>query len=172
LAIRAGTGDKEAFTALVEATSAEIQAFVASRAACVSMIDEVVQATFVAAFESIGTYRPGGSPEAWLKGIARNRLHEVLRSWRRSRQQPIDPIALVAAAAEPEDEVFAGERYARLGACLERLPQAWRRLVEARYWTDTPVQEIAEQHGTSVGTVSQTLYRARGALLACLEAHG
>ncbi len=167
LAVCAARGDRAAFTALVEATCGEIQAFVAARAAHLSMVDEVVQATYVAAFESIATYRPGSSVEAWLKGIARHRLLEELRRCRRG--QAGLAAAAVVAVAEPDGDPD-GHRD-RLAACLERLPAAWRRIIADRYWQDQPVQDIADRLGTSPGTVSQTLYRARQALLGCLG-HG
>lgn len=171
---RAARGDEAAFTALVDATAPAIQAFVAARAASLAMVDEVVQSTYVAAFSHLATYRAGASGiEAWLKGIARNRLHEELRRWHGRRGQGLETVAELAQAAADEPEGAAEERASRVGACLERLPAAWRAIVGERYWDDVPVQEIARRRRTTVGSISQALYRARQALLACLErAHG
>jgi len=52
---------------------------------------------------------------------------------------------------------------------MEKLPEAQRRLVADRYADALSVGAIAEASGRSVGAVSQTLYRIRQDLLACIR---
>ena len=60
-------------------------------------------------------------------------------------------------------------RAAALQACLAKLPEAQRELVERRYAPGGSVQRIAERDGKSVGAISQTLYRLREALRNCVQ---
>jgi RNA polymerase sigma factor (sigma-70 family) len=170
LALRAAAGDRSAFTTLVETTAGEVQAFVAARASSLAMVDEVVQGTYVTAFQCLADYRPEGSLLPWLKGIARHRLLEEQRRWQSRRLRPLEVIA-EAAAAEPAG---AGEeRLVRLRVCLDRLPAAWRAALCARYWDDEAVTDIARRQKTSPGAISQLLFRARSALQTCIGAgHG
>ncbi len=79
--------------------------------------------------------------------------------------------SLLDYLAERQDERLAElpARHIALRRCLERLPKPQRELVKARYAPGGSVKDIAAKLGRSVGSVSQTLYRARSALLECIE---
>lgn len=172
LAITAASGDEVAFTSLVEATEHEVRAFVCARAAHASMVEEVVQATYVTAFSILGRYEARGTLLSWLKGIARNRLSEELRRMQRSETLHADLAEQLVAAdcttgLEANDEqALAAER---LRGCLDRLPPRTRQLIELRYWQDLPLTTLAERLGQPATNLAALLYRARKALLGCLE---
>ncbi len=53
--------------------------------------------------------------------------------------------------------------------CLKELTPAQRQLLDLRYASDQSIENIAESIGRPAGSVRQTLYRIRAALLACIE---
>ncbi len=172
LAVAASHGDEQAFTDLVEATEHDVRAFVCARAAHASLVEEVVQATYVTAFSILERYEPRESLTSWLKGIARNRLSEELRRMQRSQPLPADLTEqLVAAdcAAALELDEHQAQMAQRLRGCVERLPPRTRQLIELRYWQDQPITALAQRLAQPAVNLAALLYRARRTLLACLQ---
>jgi RNA polymerase sigma-70 factor (ECF subfamily) len=64
------------------------------------------------------------------------------------------------------DEVEA--RKAAVRQCMDKLPDAWRRLVHMRYWDKTPVAHMADALKKSANSVSVTLNRIRARLADCI----
>ena len=63
----------------------------------------------------------------------------------------------------------AADRADALRACVERLPEKSRRLLELRYEDDLPCDEIAARVGSSIDAVYQNLSRIRGRLEECVR---
>ncbi|MBA3938682.1 MAG: sigma-70 family RNA polymerase sigma factor [Planctomycetes bacterium] len=176
LARRIQSGDHDAFMALVEATERDLRIFATIYATSLSMVDEVVQATYVTCFQSIANYQPRGTLRAWLKGIARHKLLKDLRE--RSRQCSVDGEVLEQLLAQagsrdleqPDDGTE--ERVARLQACLEELAPEARRLIRERYYEDRAVNDIARLLERSASWVAVTLFRIRKTLLVCIRQGG
>jgi RNA polymerase sigma-70 factor (ECF subfamily) len=64
---------------------------------------------------------------------------------------------------------FTKDRNAALKACMQKLSDKQRKLVEERYKPGASVQRIAADQGRTVGAISQTLYRIRHNLMQCIE---
>jgi RNA polymerase sigma-70 factor (ECF subfamily) len=78
---------------------------------------------------------------------------------------------LLALLADEIDDRAAeiDDRRAALEACLTKLPAPQRQLLELRYGPKSSIEEIAVSLERSAGSIRQTLYRIREALLACIE---
>jgi RNA polymerase sigma-70 factor (ECF subfamily) len=167
LVIRAQGGDRAAFDAVVEALHPEVAAFAAWRVADRDLADEVVQTAFVEAYLHLADYRPEGTFAAWLKGIARHRALRLLRERARAGGR-IDAALAEATIAvdEPEAEPW---RLPRLRACLDRLAPEARRLIEARYVEDRPLEGLAKASGRTYAGLANAMVRIRASLRACVE---
>jgi RNA polymerase sigma-70 factor (ECF subfamily) len=166
-------GDADAFSAIVEALADDVQAFVAARAPSAAMVDEVVQAAFVTAWEQFARFEARGSLAAWIKGIAHNHLREELRRQRRvhsgdglAERLVVEDCLAELDAADAAEATAARDR--RLRACVERLPPRTRQVVERRYWHDEPLADLAQRFHQPAEALAALLYRARKALLTCL----
>lgn len=104
----------------------------------------------------------------WLRGIARNRHRNWVRSRRRrGRVASVEPAVLESVAADsgPESSEYLDE----LRAAIERLPVRQRQVVLMHYLEETSVKEVAALLSTSVKTVEGRLYQARRALRRMLD---
>jgi len=136
-----------------------------------SDVEDVLQETFLAVWKGARTYRPQGTPQAWLWVIARNQAALLLRR-RGPAAASLDTSAASAAAADPvEAALTRADLDAAAAAALgppggpER--EVWRLL----YVEDRPVSEVAELMGVPEGTVKSRAHRARRLLRAALGTH-
>lgn len=112
-----------------------------------------------------------GHAEPWVARVATNL---AIGRWRKRRPSlpllstdPGDP----AAGATPDDQARALERHG-LVAALVRLPRRQQEVVVLRYLADLPERAVAEQLGTTVGSVKQHAHRAMARLRQELGEHG
>lgn len=168
LAVRAQQGDREAFRQLVMECQQPLRLALAWRAPSADLVEEVLQATFVTAFERLAGYRPEGTFLAWLKGIGRNLLLTELRQRRRS--VGLDEGAM--EDPEPEDAAVQAEQVAALRDCVAALAPRARLLLERRYTAGLPLATLARQFKQKENTLAVTLSRIRAELRRCLDGKG
>ena len=80
------TGDQEAFRRLYELTAKGIYSYALSILKHPQDAEEVMQDTYLAAWNQAGQYRTEGKPMAWLLTIARNLCYMRLRTQREHPQ--------------------------------------------------------------------------------------
>jgi len=125
-------------------------------------VEDVLQETFLAAWQGARTYTPLGTPGAWLWVIARNQAAILLRK-RGPATLPLDPGAL-QAGTDPAEAALAMADLSAAAAALGPEREVWRLMyVEGR-----PVAEVAELTGLPAGTVKSRAHRARRLLRAAL----
>jgi RNA polymerase sigma-70 factor, ECF subfamily len=132
------------------------------RCADPTVVDEVLQDTFVAVWKGAGRYAGTGEPAAWLWGIAVRRLVDALR--RRPpaayRVEDVD-LGVVESA---EDRVLLGVEHGDLAGALDRLSPELRSVVQATVLDGLTTREAAQLLGLRQGTVKTRMMRARHVL--------
>ena len=164
----AGSGDAEAFRQLVERCNPDLAAFVASRAPSWDCCEECVQSTWITVHAKLSTFERDRDFGAWLRGIARLHLLELLR---RRRDRPLDA-ALLARLEQPAEADLATEPVARaadLDECLAALQPRIRTMLERRHVESVPVKRLAQQFKQTEAAIAGLLRRARAQLQRCLS---
>ena len=116
LLIQVGQGDREAFARLYGLTRGAVYALALSLLRDAHEAQDVAQDVYVKVWESAPTYRPQGSPMAWLLTVARNLARSRLRQ--SGRQIELDEEAwnaIPAAVPDVEERQFLRGALARLG---------------------------------------------------------
>jgi RNA polymerase sigma-70 factor (ECF subfamily) len=129
-------------------------------------VEDVLQETFLAVWRNASTYRPQGTPAAWLWVIARNQAAQL----RRRRGPATEALPDEGGLADDHAEAataradLAAAASAALGppGCPDR--DLWRLMYEE----DRSVAEVAELMGVPEGTVKSRAHRARRLLRAAL----
>lgn len=124
LLLQVGRGDREAFARLYGLTRGAVYALALSLLRDAHEAQDVAQDAFVQVWERAPSYRPQGSPMAWLLTVTRNLALSRLR--RSGRQTALDEAAwnaIPAAAPDvsPEDRQVLQDALARLGAEERRI---------------------------------------------------
>ncbi len=146
-------GDERAATALVERHAPALSRYVASLGARAE-VEELVQDTFVRAFQALDSFRAESSLRTWLFTIARRLLLDRRRSGTRRARHEVQAPEGVDAAGEHTalDDLVAGETRGRLRAAVERLTPTQREVFLLRVGEGRAYKEIAQIAGTTEGS--------------------
>ena len=105
----------------------------------------------------------------WLIGIARQCIVDAYRAQKRRpivfSSDIVDAFAKVYVQMEPEED----RRAEGLRACLEKLSDRHRRVLDLRYGRKLSTKDIADQVGGSPGAIDTMIYRIREALRQCIN---
>ena len=169
-------GDRDAFALLVRGHQDMLLAFAAYRLPDAALVDEVVQQTFIRAFEQLSEYDPSKDFATWLRAICKFMIMAELKRLSRDRQNREtykDRLkGSLAEAALERPETADADELLRLRSCMDQLQKTSRDLVKARYLDALPLGDIARKFNQSAAWVATTLFRVRDVLRRCLEQQG
>lgn len=166
LVARAVRGDLEAFDALVTRHQRQLMARALASTGRLEDADDLVQESFVRAFENLAALKEPEAFGSWLRTI-HDRL-AVDRSRRRKTGAELRPALgaqLPDEAPDPEQRLLSLELAEQVKQALACLPPGRQReIFRMRYQEGLPIQEIAERLGVHTGTVKVHLFRSARAL--------
>jgi RNA polymerase sigma-70 factor, ECF subfamily len=164
-------GDQRAATALVERHATPVARFLASLGERESA-QELVQDTFVRAFNSLDAFRGESSLRSWLFTIARRLVLDQRRARRRSPDHvPIEDAAeFVASADDVLDSVVADESAGRVREAVTRLSPMQREVFRLRVVDGLSYKEIADVASTTEGAARVHYHNAMRAVKEFLDA--
>jgi RNA polymerase sigma-70 factor (ECF subfamily) len=122
--------------------------------------EDIVQSTFLTAFQQLDSLRDGNRFGAWVMQIARRQLVDVART--RRITVPLDEMNFSEALLADQTSDPDGRNYYL--ALVERLPEHEGLLIGLRHFDGHSVAEIAEMTGRPIGTVTKQLSRAHARL--------
>jgi len=183
LLARAGLGDRVAFAALYERTSAHLLGVVLRIQRDRAIAEDILQEVYVNVWRAAKSFDAAQSqPLTWLTSIARNRAIDGLR---RAQAQPqlkttpnratddeeTDVYDTVADDAPGPLELLSRASEARaLTRCMQALSAPQRQSVALAFFDGLSHAEVAEAMREPLGTVKSWVRRGLMALKSCLDA--
>lgn len=167
LVLAARSGDRGAFTILVERHRPLLLACCRRMLGGGDLVEEAAQEAVLQALLGLGRLRYPGRFGSWLAGIGLNVCRHLLRERSARSFSPetaIDPRALDAGAADPQELAEAAELVARVRRAVAALPPGQREAVTLFYLAGLTQREVAAALGIDVGAVKGRLHKARRAL--------
>ena len=143
-------GDERAATELVRRHAPALARFAASLGER-DGVEELVQDTFVRAFQALDSFRGESALRTWLFTIARRLVLDRRRAGARRRAREVDVEADAAVEHTALDAVVADETQARLRRAVERLTPTQREVFTLRVAEGLSYKEIAAVAGTTEG---------------------
>ena len=150
--------------------------------------DDVVQETLIAAATGLHGFTGNVPMRAWLVGILRHKIVDVMRRWQRI--VPLDLSDDAMADGHVTEEMFTadgtwlpealgnadgpGDRLDRqqllelVELCMQALPPASARVFLLREYLGMEISEIATQTALSTGNLRVIMHRTRLRLRACV----
>ena len=136
--------------------------------------EDVMQETFMKAYETIDTLHDPKRLGAWLKSIAWNKSIDILRAEQRAHAHRT-AVAEQAAGDDPApalEALTSDEERRALQDCLDALPPEKRAAVVGRFFAHLEYRELAAATGEKTDTLRIRVARAMPELRECLERKG
>jgi len=169
LAERAAEGDTRAFEVLIRRHAPLMRAYARRVLGRSDDVDDVVQETFVAAWQTLHTLDEPAKVKSWLMRIVSRRAVDHIRA-RRDHDDIDNHDPEGSAHITPERVVEAGSRGEALSQALDRLPAQQRRCWILKEMLEYRYEDIATELDLPPSTVRGLLSRARKNLIREMEA--
>lgn len=161
--------EQVAFVQEIARNQARLRAFVRCLMVRSSDVDDLLQEVNAVIWEKADDFEPGTDFWSWASQVARYKVLNQLRRYSREKLVfDAEMLGEVAERADRKTAEFDNRREALLG-CLNKLPPAKRQLIDLRYVDGQAIERIAGSLGRPEGSIRQTLYRIRNALLECIS---
>ena len=146
-----------------------------------SLAEDIVQESFVRAFDGLASFEGRSTLESWLHRITVNTALSKLRQLKRLAEQSIDEhlpefdrhdcrIEMPWSHLASVDEIMESEEARRhVYETIGELPDSYRVVLELRDIEEYNTSEVATLLGISESNVKVRLHRARAALKKLLE---
>jgi RNA polymerase sigma-70 factor (ECF subfamily) len=160
---RLQAGDEDAYTEMVERYSSRLRRVALSVLGDPDEAEEVVQETFLNAYESLKDFRGDSSLQTWLYRIALNaslmRLRKKVTALSLERDLEEERLPTPGPAG-PEEALIEAERRVTLMKAIDKLPESLREVVLLRDIEGLSNTEAAQVLGISPGAFRVRLHRA------------
>jgi|SRR5919109_3290197 RNA polymerase sigma-70 factor (ECF subfamily) len=179
---RLRAGESAAFEELVRAETGRLLAVTRRILPTEEDARDAVQDAFLFAFRSLDRFQGQSRLSTWLHRIAVNAALMRLRSKRRKREEPLDPLLPTyledghhaerfAKWDDPADLIERAENKALVRRLINELPEAYRTVLLLRDIEGLDTEETAKVLDTTPNAVKVRLHRARQALRTLLAPH-
>jgi RNA polymerase sigma-70 factor (ECF subfamily) len=181
LLARLRAGEDAAFAELVRREGGRMLAVAKRILRSEEEAHDALQDAFLAVFRHLPEFAGEARLSTWLHRIAINAALMRLRSRKRRREDPIEPLLpqfdadghFRAPASvwrdDPETSLGSREAASLVRACIDRLPESHRTVLLLRDIEGLDTAETAAALGLGIDAVKMRLHRARQALRSLLE---
>ena len=146
----------------------QIYAFIATLLPHQIELDDVYQQTCLVLWQKRDQFDPSRPFLPWAYAFARNEVFSHLRRVDRGPSLSTALLERIATAREDADATAAARR-AALEACVKKLPESHRSLIQSRYTSEISLKDLAAATATTAAALTMRLQRIRHALLRCVE---
>lgn len=139
---------------------------IGSSAAAEDAMEDAIAALYVKG----GRFQSEAQMRSWLYKTTRNKAIDYLR--RHKREVPLCDVENVLQSWDAEQDAFLRRRNQQLYACMQRLPQQYREVLQLSYFEGFSVEQICMIQRKSAKQVYNLLARARTSLKQLLMEEG
>lgn len=158
-------GDREAFGRIVARYQSLVCSLAYSATGSLTRSEDLAQETFLEAWKALGSLREPEKLRSWLCSIARNRIHQSLRTGKREPAHEAEPLEQLeqAPCSEPlpSERAINREEADILWHRLEQLPETYRLPLVLYYREQQSIEKVAQSLELSEEAARQRLSRAR-----------
>lgn len=167
-----GQGDRMAFQALYDATSAKLFGLSLRILNRRDLAEEALQDAFINIWHHAQNYRPEkAAVMTWMTTIVRNKCLDLLRAMPRESQLHEDESLDDWASADlgPLEKATEQSETKALLNCMGNLAPLQRQAIVLSYFHGMPHEQLAEHLVQPLGTVKTWIRRGLQALKSCLQ---
>lgn len=159
--LRTPEHQRSAFTEVVNAYSRQLYWQIRRMGLTHDDADDVLQNTFLKAWNSLEQFRGDARLSTWLYRIALNETLTFLNRQRAQNQLSIDDADAALVNQLESDAYFDGDETQRLfEQAIRRLPEKQRMVFNMKYFQEMKYEDISEIVGTTVGALKASYHLA------------
>ena len=171
-------GDEAAYKRLVDKYERALFFHILKMVKDREQVEDLVQETFVKAFDNLNTYNTNYAFSTWLYRIATNHTIDYLRKKKLKTLSIDDPVKTKDGEMEmqlPDDsagtdrDIIQKQRQKIVQQAIQDLPEKYRKVIELRHMEEKSYQEISDVLDKPLGTVKAHIFRARELLYKALK---
>lgn len=161
LVAAAQRGSREAYDSLIRIHEGQLRGFLARRVGSTSA-DDVLQDTWLAAWQALPRFSKRGRFRAWLYGIA---FHKSIDYHRGRARTPVElPLEETIQAPDMHDWSASAELRENVLNLVKELPEEQREVLDLYYYGELTLAEVALELKRNLNTVKSQFYRAHAAI--------
>lgn len=134
-----------------------------------ALVNDVLQETNLVLWRKAAEFDESRDFGAWACGIARFQVLAYVRDLKRDRHHFDEDLVQTLAGSMGSIVDELDPRSSALSLCLEKLTDAQRSVLKARYTDNEPVGQLADSTGRSAASITKQLCRIRQVLLECIQ---
>lgn len=170
---KAKKGDQKAYKGLMDRYYNSIYHEILLKVRDAEQAQDLTMEAMAKALIQLHTYEPKFAFSTWLKRVSINHVIDFLRKKKLSTVSIDETIdsedgemtwQFPAEVDNPEEQLEKKQRLAAIREYVGSLKEAYRNLIELRYFNELSYEEIAVQLAIPIGTVKARLHRAKGML--------
>ncbi|MBX3015382.1 MAG: RNA polymerase sigma factor [Caldilineaceae bacterium] len=141
---------------------------------CPEQGEDILHDTFIIAFKNIATgrYQASGRPlGAYLHGIARNRLYDLMRLQQKEMPDEEYLLSCTSSALPVEDQIYLERVLASVHEAHAHLAENYRQVIESLYAQEKNSQEVGTELCKSANNIRTMARRAVNAIGVYLTGH-
>ena len=167
---RIAGGDEAAFAALYQTHERRLFAFIRSKMNDRSEAADILHDIFMDVWHKADRFEGRSKVSTWLMSIA---FHKIVDRQRKIRANHIsmdeETVEIADDAPDASEVVQKAQEAGHVKACLDKLPETQRVVLQMAFFDDLPYAEIGEVIDRPEGTVKTRVFHAKQAMKKCLS---
>jgi RNA polymerase sigma-70 factor (ECF subfamily) len=179
LMLRVRKGERRAFEELFARFKGPIMSYIYRFISDRDRAEDICQEVFLRVWRARESYEPRAKVSTWLWTLAHNvAIDELRKKTEQPLQQNQDEEGsripdllerIESPLASAEEQLIENARESNVQACIGKLSEQQRDALLMKIHAELSYDEIAETLKTNAGAIKALIYRAKLALIACLE---
>lgn len=165
-------GDTDSYGVLMQRYEAKLKRYTSYILRDAATADDVVQITFIKAYQNLRSFNPAYKFSSWIYRIAHNESMNVLKKNRHMSDDAIEDMADQSYAPGVEQHIDDAILQADVQGCLSELEQKYRDVVQLIYFEGMKYEDASDVLHIPTSTVGVWLSRAKAKLLHICQKKG
>lgn len=157
-------GDIDAYATLMRRYETKLQRYVTYLIHDATTAQDVVQETFIKAYQNLRGFNAGYKFSSWLYRIAHNEAMNAIKKSKHLSDNDISEIPELSYDARFAETIDANIAKAHVHGCVNKLEPKYREVVQLIYFEHMRYEEVSDVLHIPVSTVGVWLSRAKAKL--------
>lgn len=165
-------GDIEAYAEIMTRYQAKLHRYVAYLIHDQATAYDVVQETFIKAYQNLQGFNPKYKFSSWIYRIAHNEAMNAVKKMRHLSDADIDELPDVGYDPQIDEQLDRDIVNTHVQGCVRKLEPKYREVVQLVYFDHMKYEEVSEVLHVPASTVGVWLSRAKNMLKVICESRG